>query len=208
MKIFKRSATLATLAIFVSQMFFSCSTSQQFGKNQDVNNNLNIAQLSAPAASQPMENAAVANAAVENAAKTEVAAASKLVILAYAKAETPIVASKGNSAKTMFTQSENAAVKAEKKAVRSVLKNVKNITGLASPASPMAGDNQLIAALLAFFLGALGIHRFYLGYMWQGVVQLLTLGGCGIWALIDFVRILLGTLKPKDDEYGTTFQDL
>lgn len=65
------------------------------------------------------------------------------------------------------------------------------------------GKSQLIALLLAFFLGGLGIHRFYLGYTWQGVVQLLTAGGCGIWALIDFIRIITGDLKPKDGEYGS-----
>lgn len=65
------------------------------------------------------------------------------------------------------------------------------------------GKSQLIALLLVFFLGGLGIHRFYLGYTWQGVVQLLTLGGCGIWALIDFIRIITGDLKPKDGEYGS-----
>jgi TM2 domain-containing membrane protein YozV len=64
------------------------------------------------------------------------------------------------------------------------------------------GDkSQITAILLCFFLGGLGIHRFYLGYTWQGVVQLLTLGGLGIWALIDFIRIIIGDLKPKNGEY-------
>jgi TM2 domain-containing membrane protein YozV len=62
----------------------------------------------------------------------------------------------------------------------------------------------LTAVLLCFFLGALGIHRFYLGYTWQGIVQLLTLGGFRIWALIDFIRILIGDLKPKNGEYEKT----
>jgi TM2 domain-containing membrane protein YozV len=62
----------------------------------------------------------------------------------------------------------------------------------------------LTAVLLCFFLGALGIHRFYLGYIWQGIVQLLTLGGFRIWALIDFIRILIGDLKPKNGEYEKT----
>lgn len=66
------------------------------------------------------------------------------------------------------------------------------------------GKSQLIALLLAFFVGGLGIHRFYLGYTWQGVVQLLTLGGCGIWSLIDFIRIITGDLTPKDGAYGKT----
>jgi len=72
--------------------------------------------------------------------------------------------------------------------------------------APTGGEkSQIVAALLCFFLGGIGIHRFYLGYTWQGIVQILTLGGCGIWSLIDFIRILLGTLKPKDGEYETTF---
>jgi TM2 domain-containing membrane protein YozV len=66
------------------------------------------------------------------------------------------------------------------------------------------GKSQLVALLLCFFLGGIGIHRFYLGYTWQGVVQLLTLGGCGIWALIDFIRIIIGDLQPKDGTYDKT----
>ncbi len=59
----------------------------------------------------------------------------------------------------------------------------------------------IAAVLLCFFLGGLGIHRFYLGYTWQGIVQLLTGGGCGVWALIDFIRILIKDLNPKDGDY-------
>ena len=66
------------------------------------------------------------------------------------------------------------------------------------------GKSQLVALLICFFVGGIGIHRFYLGYTWQGVVQLLTLGGCGIWSLIDFIRICIGDLKPKDGEYDKT----
>lgn len=66
------------------------------------------------------------------------------------------------------------------------------------------GKSQLTALLLVIFVGSLGIHRFYLGYTWQGIVQLLTLGGLGIWTLIDFVRIITGSLKPKNGEYSKT----
>lgn len=58
--------------------------------------------------------------------------------------------------------------------------------------------SQLIALLLVIFVGGLGIHRFYLGYTTIGIIQLLTLGGCGIWALIDLIRIVTGDLKPAD----------
>jgi TM2 domain-containing membrane protein YozV len=70
--------------------------------------------------------------------------------------------------------------------------------------APQGTKSQLVALLLCGFLGGLGIHRFYLGYTWQGIVQLLTAGGCGIWALIDFIRIITGDLKPKDGNYDKT----
>jgi len=71
------------------------------------------------------------------------------------------------------------------------------------PNSASAGGEKswIVALLLVIFLGGLGIHRFYLGYIWQGVVQLLTAGGCGIWALIDLIRIAMRDLQPLDGEY-------
>ena len=71
-----------------------------------------------------------------------------------------------------------------------------------SPAAASGGKSQLIALLLAILVGVLGIHRFYLGYTLEGVIQLLTAGGCGIWALIDIIRIATGDLKPKNGEYA------
>jgi len=63
-------------------------------------------------------------------------------------------------------------------------------------------DKSWIATLLlCLFLGALGIHRFYLGYTWQGIVQLLTAGGLGIWTLIDLIRIITKDLQPKNGRY-------
>lgn len=67
-----------------------------------------------------------------------------------------------------------------------------------------AGKSQLVALLLAIFVGALGIHRFYLGYTTIGIIQLLTLGGLGIWTLIDIIRIATGDLKPKGSDYSET----
>jgi TM2 domain-containing membrane protein YozV len=75
---------------------------------------------------------------------------------------------------------------------------------LSSPATADSGKSQVTALILVALIGGLGIHRFYLGYTWQGIVQLLTLGGCGIWALIDLIRIITGDLQPKNGSYSKT----
>ncbi len=71
-------------------------------------------------------------------------------------------------------------------------------------ASSSSDKSQLVALILAIFLGGLGIHRFYLGYTGIGIIQLLTAGGCGIWALIDIIRIAIGDLGPKNGSYDKT----
>jgi len=58
--------------------------------------------------------------------------------------------------------------------------------------------SQVIALILVIFVGYIGIHRFYLGYTTIGILQIITLGGCGIWTLIDFIRIITGDLGPAD----------
>lgn len=60
------------------------------------------------------------------------------------------------------------------------------------------GKDWLTALLLCFFLGVFGAHRFYTGHIGLGVVQLLTLGGCGIWTLIDFIIIIVGNFKDAE----------
>lgn len=82
---------------------------------------------------------------------------------------------------------------------------IKNeVKAMISSPSAASGKSQLTALLLAIFVGSIGIHRFYLGYTWQGVVQLLTFGACGIWSLIDLIRIITGDLKPKNGGYSKT----
>ena len=64
---------------------------------------------------------------------------------------------------------------------------------------PQVSEKGFVPALLlCFFLGAFGIHRFYVGKVGTGILMLLTLGGIGVWTLIDFVMIAVGKFKDKE----------
>ena len=70
------------------------------------------------------------------------------------------------------------------------------VTELQNPDEKPA-QTKMLMAIICWFAGCFGIHRLLMGYSnWW--LQLITLGGCGIWTIIDFIMILTGSMKMSD----------
>ena len=87
-----------------------------------------------------------------------------------------------------------------------------NLTpGTAAPVNPQLSsppsERSFVATwMFAWLLGFLGIDRFYLGKIGTGVVKLLTLGGLGIWCLIDLILTLSGVQRDKEGRLLPDFE--
>ena len=75
---------------------------------------------------------------------------------------------------------------------------------IAATAGEISPKSRLVTSLLAFFLGEFGIHRFYLGKIGTGLAMLFTLGGLGIWAVVDFIMAVAGKMR---DSIGLPVRD-
>ncbi|KZE95364.1 hypothetical protein AVP42_00340 [Agromyces sp. NDB4Y10] len=70
-----------------------------------------------------------------------------------------------------------------------------------SAAGPAAADaaakSFVVTWLLALLVGVFGVDRFYLGKIGTGIAKLLTLGGLGVWVLVDLILVLTGAQRDK-----------
>jgi len=56
----------------------------------------------------------------------------------------------------------------------------------------VSDKNFFLVATLCFLLGVFGVHRFYCDKIMSGVLMIFTIGGLGIWALVDFIIVCFG----------------
>ena len=62
-------------------------------------------------------------------------------------------------------------------------------------------EKRIVPTLaLCVFFGFLGVHRFYVGKVGTGILQLLTLGGLGIWVMVDMVLLIVGAFRDGDGD--------
>ena len=60
-------------------------------------------------------------------------------------------------------------------------------------------DKRIVpAGLLCFLFGVFGVHRFYVGKIGTGILMIFTLGGFGIWMMIDLIFIIMGIFRDAD----------
>jgi TM2 domain-containing membrane protein YozV len=201
--------TLTVFVLSMSMLLFSCSVQKRYhssgwniqfggGKSNSEASHARVIKKShtvvAPIQAESMTVVTEAEPAVEK----EVAMGSNVVAMdeVETKSATP--------APLVTNKTKLAPV--SKTTVKSVLRKINQTVTpakMTAPAKTNGGDKSwLLALVLCFFVGFLGIHRFYLGYIWQGIFQLLTLGGFGIWSLIDLIRIIIRDLEPKDGSYS------
>jgi TM2 domain-containing membrane protein YozV len=64
--------------------------------------------------------------------------------------------------------------------------------------SDISPKSRLAALLLCIFFGVFGVHRFYVGKVGTGILQLITIGGLGIWAMVDVILIVVGSFTDAD----------
>ena len=81
--------------------------------------------------------------------------------------------------------------KANKKEVKESFKTIVK----SGKKEPVSGSEKTVAIVLLLLVGALGVHKFYLGQIGPGILYLLTGGLCGIGLIIDLIKLLTDTYE-------------
>ena len=71
---------------------------------------------------------------------------------------------------------------------------------LLNSTSSTTSTDWLTLFLLTFFVGVLGVHRFYTGKIGTGFLMLITLGGFGVWFLVDLILVVTGQFTNKEGQ--------
>ena len=76
-----------------------------------------------------------------------------------------------------------------------VTENKTELVEMTQPVEAPASEPDWPLFIVCLFVGGLGIHRFMMGDITNGILMLITAGGCGIWTLIDLINIATGKLS-------------
>ena len=70
---------------------------------------------------------------------------------------------------------------------------------------PAGAEKKVVAGILGILLGGLGIHKFYLGYTKEGIIQIvITVVTCGIGSIIGLIEGII-YLTKSDEEFVATY---
>ncbi len=76
----------------------------------------------------------------------------------------------------------------------------------AAPEKKVSPRSRLATLLFCIFLGGIGVHRFYVGKTGTGIAMIFTLGGLGIWVLVDLIMIIVGEFKDIEGRHVLDWQ--
>jgi TM2 domain-containing membrane protein YozV len=74
-----------------------------------------------------------------------------------------------------------------------------------TPSAPRQENKKVVAGVLGILIGALGVHKFYLGYTKEGIIQILLNLLCGLGSLIGLIEGII-YLTKTDEEFYQTYQ--
>ena len=91
-----------------------------------------------------------------------------------------------------------------------------NNAGFTPPPAPPVGfseiarpdqseSNKTILPIVLFLILLPTVQRFYVGKIGTGILMLLTLGGLGIWAIIDLIVLITGNFRDRDNNRITNW---